>query len=323
MKATVRKCSQEIYPITLPTPFLVGEVNTYLIQGEALTLVDTGPHTKEAKSKLKMELKSLGLTMGDIELVILTHHHPDHIGLVREFMPHAKIAGHAKLRPWLEKDELFFKNIINFYVDCYTSNGVPQKWIDEMKQSNEYYMSFTEKAHLDLELEESSSIDGLKGWHVMETPGHAQSHISLFRERDGKMIAGDHLIEHISSNAIIEAPYRKGEKRPKPLLQYRKSLEKCLKSSYVYSGHGSNIANPKELIQKRLSGQIEKAGLFKKKMGKKSVQVFDLCKEVYPQLYQKQTSLTFSETLGHLDLLEENGDVESMEVDGKIYYKVR
>lgn len=323
MKTSVKKSAQEIYPISLPTPFLVGPVNTYLIKGEALTLVDTGPFTKETETKLEYELGVLGFSMKDIELVILTHHHPDHIGLVHKFMPYAKIAGHPKLKPWLKKDKDFLERTMEFYTEMYFSHGVPEKWIEKMRQKNEQFMTFTEKAELSTELIEGSQIEGLSGWTVMETPGHAQSHISLFREKDGTMIAGDHVIEHISSNAIIEAPYQHGEERPKTLLQYRDSLKRCLTSNYIYSGHGKTIENPKELIQKRLDDQLGKAFSFKRKMGKGPIQVFDLCKEVYPQLYQKQTSLTFSETLGHLDLLEEKSEVGWEKVDGKILYQVK
>lgn len=323
MKTSVKKSSQEIYPISLPTPFQVGPVNTYLINGEALTLVDTGPRTEEAQSRLEFELGELGFSINDIELVILTHHHPDHIGLVHKFMPQAKIAGHPKLRPWLEKDKDFLERTIEYYTDFYSNHGVPEKWVDEMRRTNEYFLTFTEKAHLSTELTEGSQIDGLNGWHVLETPGHAQSHISLLRDKDGTMIAGDHLIEHISSNAIIEAPYGNDEARPKTLLQYRDSLKKCMTSSFMYSGHGKNIENPKELIEKRLKEQLEKAKLFKSKMGREPIRVFDLCKEVYPRIYTKQPSLTFSETLGHLDLLEENKEVEWEKVNGKILYQIK
>lgn len=39
---------EKIIPISIPTPFAVGDVNVYLLKGEALTLIDAGPKTREA-----------------------------------------------------------------------------------------------------------------------------------------------------------------------------------------------------------------------------------------------------------------------------------
>ena len=41
-----------IYPLSVPTPFLVGRVNCYLIEDEPLTLVDTGPNSGKSLDEL-------------------------------------------------------------------------------------------------------------------------------------------------------------------------------------------------------------------------------------------------------------------------------
>ncbi|WP_280770201.1 MBL fold metallo-hydrolase [Salipaludibacillus daqingensis] len=321
MTTSLKKRSKEIYQITLPTPFLVGPINTYLIFGDALTLVDTGPLTDEALYQMKRQLAELNLSLNDIELVVLTHHHPDHIGLVQKFLPNAKVVGHPKLKPWLEKDEKFLTNTRAYFRRFYKENGVPEQWIEEMDRINRYYMAYTERASLDTELIENDSIEGIPGWTVLETPGHAQSHISLLHEKNSTMIAGDHLIAHISSNAIVEAPYWNEQKRPKTLLQYRDALEKCKGARMIYSGHGDAIDKPKELIEKRLRAMEEKAQVFKRKMGNDPFQVFQLSKQLYPKIYEKQTALTFSETLGHIDMLEEQGEVSSYKEGNAVYYQ--
>src|SRR5699024_12090306 len=70
-------------------------------------------------------------------------------------------------------------------------------------------------------------LPGHKVWKVIETKGHAQSHLSFFRKNDGTFIGGDHLLHHISSNPILEPPYAGETERTKPLLQYRDNLIKC------------------------------------------------------------------------------------------------
>lgn len=65
-----------IAQLTIPTPFVVGDVHVYVIKGEKLTLVDTGPKTKEAWLSLEGQLKELGIVPEDIKQIVLTHHHP-------------------------------------------------------------------------------------------------------------------------------------------------------------------------------------------------------------------------------------------------------
>ncbi|RNA67058.1 MBL fold metallo-hydrolase [Alteribacter keqinensis] len=311
MLVKTKEVAPSVYGITIPTPFLVGPVNVYIIEGERLTLVDTGVKTEEAKRVLEAELLELDYRFSDIELVILTHHHPDHIGLVEEF-DHATIASHEKTKPWLEGDQRFFEQKNDFFRELYTAHGVDENIVALIEKSNAYYLKYTSRIGIDVTLSEGDRIEGLPGWSVIETPGHAQSQISLYRERDGVLISGDHLIAHISSNAIIEAPYKGETERPKTLLQYRDSLKKCLHVKRAFSGHGKPVEDPKALIEERLQKQIEKAKAIKNLLGEETLTSFELCKRLYPQMYTKQPGLTLSETLGHLDLLEEMNEVKAV-----------
>src|SRR3954453_6034677 len=68
--------------LQIPTPFAVGRVNCYLIEDDPLTLVDTGPNSGKSLGELEHQLSHLGFAIADLELVILTHQHIDHLGLV-------------------------------------------------------------------------------------------------------------------------------------------------------------------------------------------------------------------------------------------------
>src|SRR5256885_14049142 len=81
-----------IIPISLPTPFYVGPVNVYLIAEEPVTLIDTGPKTKEAMEALKEGLRRARLRVSDIRRIVLTHAHEDHCGLARSLRDEAKDA---------------------------------------------------------------------------------------------------------------------------------------------------------------------------------------------------------------------------------------
>ena len=171
-----------IHKIVIPTPFAVGDVNAFLIKGDTLSLVDAGPKTPEAYEALKHGIKEAGYAFNDIEQVILTHHHPDHAGWIDAF-DNAKVLGHMYNDLWLKRDEAFFNYHDAFYLNCLIEEGVPEQylgWVKKMKRS----VALMGERPLDRILAEGDALPGHHGWTVMETPGHAQSHIVLWDEQN-------------------------------------------------------------------------------------------------------------------------------------------
>src|ERR1700682_5500700 len=82
----------KIIPISLPTPFYIGPVNVYLIAEDPITLIDTGPKTKEANEALREGLRKARIRVSDIRRIVLTHAHEDHCGLARSLRDEAKDA---------------------------------------------------------------------------------------------------------------------------------------------------------------------------------------------------------------------------------------
>ncbi len=313
---------ETIHQLTIPTPFLVGPVHVYLIKGEALTLVDTGPLTEEGQRSLVDQLDQLGYEIKDIEQVILTHHHPDHVGLAGRFQEHATIIGHRYLRPWLLKDAFFFEHYKLFFTDFYREHGVTELVLEKVKKTSKRYMDFIEKADIDVVVAHGDDVPGLAGWKVMEVPGHAQDHIMLVREHDRLAIGADVLLASISSNALLEAPME-GTIRPKTLLQYRHSLQliKEEQISTMMPGHGAIIHDVETLVDQRLAAHEKRAMVIRDILGDRSMSANDVSHHLFKQKHVKQPELTFSETFGHLDFLVERQEVVTEVIDGLIYFK--
>ena len=81
-----------VIPISVPTPFYIGPVNVYLIAEDPVTIIDTGPKTKEAVEALRAGLRAAGFRVSDIRRIVLTHAHEDHCGLARSIRDEAKDA---------------------------------------------------------------------------------------------------------------------------------------------------------------------------------------------------------------------------------------
>src|SRR5690606_18350483 len=69
-----------VHCIPVPTPFAVGRVNCYLLEGEPLTLVDAGPRSERSLEVLDTGIRAAGFVPEAIALVTVTHQHLDHIG---------------------------------------------------------------------------------------------------------------------------------------------------------------------------------------------------------------------------------------------------
>src|SRR5258705_7477844 len=68
--------------LPVPTPFAVGRVNCYLVEDDPLTLVDAGPNSATSLTALEAALAEHGRRIEDLERIVITHQHIDHIGLV-------------------------------------------------------------------------------------------------------------------------------------------------------------------------------------------------------------------------------------------------
>lgn len=313
----------DIAKLSLPTPFAVGDVNVYVIKGDALTLIDTGVKTVQSKEALVNGLEDLGLKLSDIEQIILTHHHPDHAGALDFFDQKVPVYGHENNQRWLTLSDEFLDIHNTFFLDFAGKLGVAEELKHKLIHNREE-IKFLSKRQLQGHLAEGDELPGLPGWRVIETPGHAQSHVSFYREKDGMMIAGDHLLAKISPNPLMEPPLLLDGVRQRPLLQYNASLQKLLDFSIskVYSGHGGEIDGDKvaDLIRYRFERQHNRAMQVKSMLQEKPLTGFEVCQQLFPKVYRQEVDLTLSETVGQLDYLEDLGEIESKMDSGVILY---
>lgn len=296
----------EIIRIETPTPFGVGTANSFLIKGDVLSIVDVGTKIPAAYEALETGLKAQNYRFEDVEQVILTHHHPDHIGWTDAFK-NAAIVGHAYNDYWLRRDKAFFDYQRVFYKQQLAEEGVPElynRWVEKMIREADY-MGTTPLSTI---LRDGDTVPGHANLIAVETLGHAQSHFMFVDERASYAFGGDLLIDFVASNPLVEVPMGMTGPRPKSQLQYNASLKKL--ASYdlarVYAGHGNIITNSTELVAIRLEKQHQRA-MRAYALIDAPLSVFEITQRFYPTKMQVELGLTLSSTLGQLDYLEQQG----------------
>ena len=298
--------------ITVPTPYVIGNVNLFLVKAERLTLVDSGIKTESALHTFKYLVKELGYEPTDIEQVILTHHHPDHVGLLN-YMPHVEVYGHIYCEKWIDLNQLKINDIASFYINIYQTMGVPEQF-KFMEQDFRIQMKYScHDRKLNGSLSERMEVPGLPGWQVVEIFGHAQSHLGLFNEKTGMFFGGDTLLATMMTTPLLEPPFMKNDGRPKAQLQYNQSLVKLreLPIRIIFTGHGTEVTRVQSLIERRLSRQHDFAYQVKELLATKPMTAFEVCRKLFPKAYERNLWLTLSQTIGALDYLQSIMEVHS------------
>ncbi|KEO83958.1 MBL fold metallo-hydrolase [Tumebacillus flagellatus] len=311
-----------LHKIPIPTPFPVGDINVYLLKGrDCLTLVDTGPLTRDALEALEHGLGAAGVRVEDLDQIVLTHYHCDHVGLVEHLVEKsgAKVLAHPYTEPLIARDPDVEAARGEFYLQLYRGLGLNEEQKETALKQILYFLDYVGTAHVDTALQEGDRLPGHEEWEVLYTPGHALDHISLFDRQGRRMLLGDHVIKHISSNALLEPPLRRGEERPRMLMLYREALRnvQALDWEIGYAGHGEEVTGHKELITKRLRDMERRAErVLETVRAGKSVGM-DITLTLFPRHFE-QLPLIISETIGHLDWLVHDGKLK-IEDDGGLW----
>lgn len=290
---------QHVFPICIPTPFAVGDVYSYLLVDEKIVLVDTGHKADEAWQLVSGKLKELGLGVSDLDEIWLTHGHPDHFGQALRL---ADASGAKVLAHPLEIDNLMSNRDAERFRKFFESYGIPEKYIAVMGEQLQWLKQFLDPIEPSQMLEDGQSLhSGSLHFKVKWLPGHAPGHV-VFVEDSGLILGGDVLLDHISTNALINFDVRTGE-RNKSLLQYRNSLGWMKQQSgYVLPGHGKPVSDVAGTAGRHLSEQERRYRAILRLLGEEPSGLFDLALRLFPSAREPGvTFLALSEVLGYLD----------------------
>jgi glyoxylase-like metal-dependent hydrolase (beta-lactamase superfamily II) len=316
-----------VHCLPVPTPFAVGRVNCYLVEDDPLTLVDTGPNSGTSLTVLERALGERGRRVEDLERVVLTHQHIDHIGLAQILADRsgAEIVALDRLAPWLANYSEEMEEDDRFAAELMLSDGIPADLVQALRAVVRQARAWGASAQVTRTVADGDVLEFAgRAWTVHHRPGHSPSDTVFHDPASGELIAGDHLIGHISSNAVISRPLTGAtpRERPKPLLTYLESLRatRAMDLAVVLPGHGDPVTNHRELIDDRLRMHERRAAKIAGMLADGPRTAYEIAQELWGNVAVTQAYLTLSEVLGHVDLLAERGQVTEEEIGGVVRF---
>jgi glyoxylase-like metal-dependent hydrolase (beta-lactamase superfamily II) len=308
--------------LRIPTPFAVGRVNCYLIEDEPLTLVDTGPNSGKALDELQSQLGVHGHSIDDLELLIITHQHIDHLGLVEIIVEHsgAEVAAIDVAAERLANFDEDAEREDEFAVDLMLRNGIPQEVAFALQSVSRSFRGWGATARVTRPLRDGEEIAFRdRTLQVLHRPGHSPSDTVFWDAERRILIAADHLIDHISSNPLITRSLDGLAERPQALVTYIESLRKTreMPAEIVLSGHGEPIVDHAALIDKRLALHERRKEKIYELIAERPRTGYELAQAIWGNVAVTQAFLTLSEVIGHADLLLNEGRVREID-DGEV-----
>ena len=311
-----------IHRLPIPTPFAVGKVNIYLIEGEQLTLVDTGPNSGRSLDVLNEQLGEHGHAIGDVELILVTHNHLDHIGLTEIVVEHsgAEVAALGAAAQRLADYEGESEADDQFAVALMKRSGIPEEIALALQSVSSTFRGWGGPVRVTRELAAGDRIDlGDRKLEVLFRPGHSPMDTVFWDAERELAFVGDHLLPHISSNPIIARPLDGSPGRTHSLADYLDSLAKTRElpaGAVLFPGHGEPIDDHASLIDTRIASTERRKEKLLRLLADGPRSGYELAQSMWGNIAVTQAFLTLSEVIGHMDLLEAEGRLREVDDGG-------
>lgn len=306
----------------------------YIIEGDPVTLIDTGVARPDSRRALEAALDQLGLGLDEIRRVVLTHHHTDHMGQVQTL----RDAG-ADLELWVHEQDA--EDVEQYSMErderidpgneLFREYGVPEALLQAQAEHIRRWL-----AH-ETELCEATRVDRrLLGGdrvpfkdfelEVIHAPGHTAGHVLLHEARTGTLITGDHLmgraVPFTESHFLPGVPEPADRLRRRPrfrgLPAYLDSLRELRARSFhlMLPAHGGLIHRTARAIDEALLFYEVRIQRVERALTKAATGGFASAWEVWQVLFPKLDPVAQMRTrmvmvIGALDELEATGRVSA------------
>ncbi|MFW9825668.1 MAG: MBL fold metallo-hydrolase [Candidatus Thorarchaeota archaeon] len=324
------------FQIDFPSPVGLDFVCMYLFNiDNTHFLVDAGMNLPNWKNSFFSELNKLNLSIMDIDYLIITHEHPDHVGLMKEIKdanPNIKILMHEITHDIIKrmtdpKYEEELQNSTEELISRTLKFGITEERAKNMfgfSTSMHRMMSYTKPDRIVKDNDEipfdSTTI------RFVWTPGHSLGHICVFEDSNRHLFGGDHILSRITPNIGTSMMRSTSEEQfdfTNILDYYLKSLDKIdeLNAKIIFPAHQEVIYEPHKRILEMKKHHDARLFEISKAIENKPLTPYEISLIHFGKdLDGMNTLLALSEILSHLIYLEIQGKVKRIEQNNKYYF---
>jgi glyoxylase-like metal-dependent hydrolase (beta-lactamase superfamily II) len=303
-----------VWRAAVPLASSLASVNAYLLadSGEAF-LVDTAFVPGRSWEHIPQLMRAASVGPEQLRGLLLTHTHLDHVGHIRALEDRLGLPGHLHPDEQLTSAWAAPENRTLFQ-DWLAEQGVDPataaRLLLVLDRGREPLPRHAQRVAHGQILRIGTDV-----WTVLHTPGHTPGHVCLFREADGTLITGDHLLPNDSPNISVRPgqPYN-------PLGRYLAALQMVgeLPVRLALPGHGEPIDDIAALLRRRIGHHDQRLTDVKALLGETAMTCFQVALGIrwvhhskhFSELDPRHQFLALGETLAHLVALEAHGTLK-------------
>ena len=313
--------------IEVPTVFEMGTVNSYLFKLPVPTLIDCGERSDGSWDALLNGLSDEGLTITDIDRVIITHAHVDHMGMAAKVVEvsGAKVWVSDMVRPWaVDLDKVQsdrWNTIMRLLTEITGKEDSPmhQGFARFFKNYTSYWDPIPAESIEVFRVGDSLSL-GDGQWEVKYAPGHCINQTCFYNNESKELLAADMLLK-IAATPVIDADLKDPQQRAEGLSVMMDTMKEfmALELSTVYPGHYKPITNGNELLKKQLHRIDQRIEQTYKLISEGPKNFFEILQHMYKG---RVSGPAIPMMIGYLDVLLTNEMITSSQSPEGLQYSI-
>ena len=340
-----REVTLSVWQFVVPIPFPLRTVNMYaLIAEDGWSLIDTGMDTPQARAAFYAGLRKAGLSVDRLRTIVLSHYHPDHIGLAAELQQQsgalvymhkldATALQHMIDHPAEQRDAR--REMFVFFSQhgvpptarptpaTHPENNTPDTQQASLRQRTPFTLTLPPRETMQF-IDDGEEIElSHERYQIFWVPGHSDGLISLLRKRDGLFLSTDHVLPRITPNIGIFAPRGR---RPNPLQDYLASLHKVkdLPATLVLPGHRQPFENLAARVSEIQAHHAHRLQLIVDLLKDHPQHAYSVTQQLFAQRLTSKDALRMAtaETLAHLEYLYLAGEIHRFQEKDLFLYSL-